>query len=76
MNLSLISRIILQSKKAVSKKADWKILRHVSFGFFNYLDIVIFNDLLPENWSSADALLGHELVARLLSGIPASEAGK
>ena len=24
-------------KKAISNKLDWKILRHVSFGFFNYL---------------------------------------
>ena len=63
-------------KKAISNKLDWKILRHVSFGFFNYLDIVIFNDLLPENWPSADALLGHELVARLLSGIPANEVAE
>ena len=31
---------------------------------------------MPENWPSADALLGHELVARLLSGIPANEVAE
>ena len=50
----------------VAKKPNWQFQRQVSFGFFNYLDIVIFNDLLPENWAATNSLLGHEIIARLL----------
>ena len=47
----------------------------MSFGFFNYLDIVIFNDLLPENWPSADAL-GSRTSCKTASGIPANEVAE
>ena len=62
-----------QVKDAIAGKDNWSIARWVSFGFFNYQDIVIFNDLDPLNWSSPDDLLGHELVARLLGGLSAND---
>ncbi len=65
-----------QIEHAISKRRNWVIQRQVSFGFFNYLDIVIFNDLLPENWTSDDALLGHQIIARLMGGISANEVGE
>ena len=57
----------------VTQKKRWEIKRFVSFGFFNYQDIAIFNDLQPENWTDENQLLAHDLIAKLLGGLPANE---
>lgn len=71
-----IEQYFEQLEASVENKLDWQVLRQVSFGFLNYLDIVIFNDLLPENWAEINSLLGHEIIARLMGGISSSEVGE
>lgn len=70
---SCLERYFSEMEEAIRGQRKWSVARWVSFGFLNYQDIVIFNDLSPGNWPDADALLGHELLARLLGGLSANE---
>ena len=73
LNPSRLEQFFDDVNSAIESKDGWSLARWVSFGFFNYQDIVIFNDLQPENWPGAHSLFGHDLVARLLGGLPANE---
>lgn len=58
--------------KLVKEKNDWQVLADICLDFFSFTKFVMYKDLDPDSWPSANRLLEHHLLKELLD--PSSQA--
>ena len=56
------------AKETIKARKSWKIKRFLNLGHLNYSNIVMYNDLDPDNWPDPEALLNDELLNEMLFG--------
>jgi very-short-patch-repair endonuclease len=54
-------------RQSISKETRWEVLpEEAILGFFSFNKFLLWRDLFPENWGSAEQLLGHPILRELL----------
>jgi very-short-patch-repair endonuclease len=58
----------------IESKQEWRVRRYITLSLLNFSKLIMYLDLDPSNWPSAEGLIDHPIVSRFLGGGSDSDA--